>query len=253
MELGRKCPLVLSCRNFKNGCRVKSTMENAAWHEEICFYRTVKCAGDFFRGGCGWSGPIGKMVPHVLERKCALVLENLQDNCPFVSSIGDFPGEGMSVFERKVPTNWKTVLLWSQQIMRLWAFVVVYRTSGGWWVIYVRSYASEEARKRLQVKIVVRRPRPPPSCPPLAPPNPTAFTSWKAALLTRFTSEEEGKAEQARKVDSVSFHGRLFGPKETPREVLASGEYLCLTDSQVQRFRAGRILFEYSIEITMKE
>jgi len=203
-----------------------------------------------FRKTCDWSGPLAKMIPHVIDKKCSLIVKSKEENCPFVSTLGDFATEGMTVFGRNAPTHWRPTLLISKQIIRLFAYLVAFRTAAGCWILYVRSYASEETRKKLQVKIVVRQAKNlSQNCQKVG--AYTIITRSKAKLA----KEEHDKAERARinNYDSITFHGRLFGQDETEQNVLDSGEYLCLSDSQVKKFCVERVLFEYSVEITVKE
>lgn len=174
-------------------------------------------------------------------------MKSREDNKPFVSVIGDFNAEGMTVFGRKAMTHWKPVLLISRQIIRLFAYLVMYRDEAGNWIIYLRSYASDEALAKMQVTVTVRKP--------------TIFTNSKANSDTKInidgSNDDEartnGELLQFKEDSTFSFTARILNQDVSEQEVIDSGNYLCLKDSQVRKFCIDRTLFEYSVEVGERE
>ena len=233
--------LVLDCKNRADGCTVRDLADKVAEHEKICVYREVKCPARH-RGACNWVGPLSKLLLHVIDQKCTQIVKSREDDRPFVSVIGDFNAEGMTVFGRNAFTHWKCVLLISRQVIRLFAYVVMYRCDQGNWIVYVRSFASDEALSKLQVSVTVRKP---------------LNTIGKCDANVKIQIEPENPEEQKKKKEveeelQFSFTGRIMNQKVTEQEVLDSGSYLCLKDTQVRRLCVDRTLFEYSVVITEK-
>jgi hypothetical protein len=161
-------------------------------------------------------------------------VKNREDNKPFVSVIGDFNVEGMTVFGRRAVTHWKPVLLVSRQIIRLFIYAVMYRDETGNWIVYLRSFASDDALAKLQATVVARRPKAP------------ANKGNSKAMLDH--SYDAGSVEHDEDL-KFSFTGGILNQRATEQEVIESGNYLCLKDSQVRKLCVDKTLFEYSIEI----
>jgi len=149
--------VVIDCQNMAEGCTARDLIAKIGEHEKICVYREVRCPARH-RGACNWAGPLAKMLLHTIDGKCAQIVKSREDDRPFASVIGDFNTANMTAFGRRAMTHWKPVLLISRQCIRLFAYLVMYRDESGNWIVYLRSYASQEGLDRLSTTIVIRRP-----------------------------------------------------------------------------------------------
>lgn len=151
------------------------------------------------------------------------------------------------------------VLLISRQIIRLMAYLVMYRDEKGNWVIYCRSYASDEALEKLWWSVIVRKPK------NAFPEDRNTKKKLDDVKIQIEEEKDEDKVSESKKESekqedegpddqlSFSFTGRIMNQRISEQGVIDTGSYLCLKDSQVRRMCVNRTLFEYSVEITEKE
>lgn len=220
--------LPVDCKNKENGCSVTDTLSKVGEHEKVCVYREVQCPARH-RGACKWIGPLCKMLLHVVDEKCAQIVKSKEDNKPFVSVIGDFNSEGITVFGRNAMTHWKPVLLISRQYIRLFAYLVMYRDERGNWIIYLRSFASDAALDMLEADVKISKPS-------------KARFADEMKTGTNFTDQNNKDNNNC-----YTFTGRIMPQKYTEQQVIDTGNYLCLKDSQIKKLGIGRTLFEYSV------
>lgn len=227
-EEGRK----ENCRNTRSGCSVTDFVQKLTEHEQICVYRQVSCPAHI-RGACTWKGPLSAMLLHTIDAKCAQIVKSRVDNEPFSSVIGDFSNND-TVFGRILMTHWKPVLLISRQIIRLFAHLVMYRDPLGNWIFYVKSFATNEALQRIQCTIEVTKAK--------------QETEQKENenVPSNNTKEEE-------KSDIIHhFTGDVHSSALTEQQVIDTGSYMVLKDSQIRRCQYDRTLLRYRVKIFEK-
>jgi len=232
--------LVLDCKNKDDGCRVRDLVYKLVDHEKICVYRHIQCPARH-RGACNWLGPLSKMLLHVIDNKCAQILKSRENGVPFVSVIGDFNAEGMTVFGRAAMTHWKPILLISREIIRLFAYLVIYRDETGNWILYVRSFASDESLEKLQASVTV------------SAVEAKEKTEEKEQKDIALDDKQEGDVNADGKEGIFSFTGRILNQRVTEQEVIDSGNYLCLKDSQVKKMTVDRTLLQYAVVVSERQ
>jgi len=233
--------LVLDCKNKDDGCTARDLAHKLVDHEKICVYRHVQCPARH-RRACNWTGPLSKMLLHVIDTKCAQIVKCRENGVPFVSVIGDFNVSGMTVFGRKAMTHWKPVLLISREFIRLFVYLVIYRDEAGNWIIYARSFASDEGLEKIWVTITV---------------NAVDAKNNPEGKEEDAKEKPEGRQEadialddKQKEEEMFSFTGRILNQRVTEQEVIDSGNFLCLKDSQVKKMTVDRTLLQYTVRIS---
>jgi len=162
------------------------------------------------------------------------IVKNRVDNKPFVSVIGDFTDTSLTVFGREKKTEWKPVLFMSRQVIRLFAYLVVYREDANNWILSIRSYASEEGLRQVKARLIVRKP---------------ALTG-RAKIVKVCTNLLEHGICTSNSLSSPTYSMTtdILSNKLSESEVLATSSFLRLTDSQVKGLTVDRTLFEYSVD-----
>ena len=147
-----------------------------------------------------------------------------QESQTFSSIIGDF-GEGPSVFTRtQIHTHWKPVLLISNDLVKFFIYLILYRSQNGDWFVYLRSFSGQSVRKYFKASITLRSPTP----------------------KKEVTNLEEGGVV-------YKWEGDILAHNITESEMMHSGIYLRLSDRQIKTLQRGKTLFEYSVELKFRK
>ena len=206
----------VNCKYRGSGCVFEDLVINLNDHESCCMFRSVRCPASH-RGACNWTGPLNKLIQHVIQQKCAQVVKSKPPNSFFISTIGDF-AQDQTVFSKSTPTHWKPVMLISQEALRFFCYAIFYRDANGYWISYVRSFAPPAVTDSLRAVIKIGRP-----C----------------------SSSDDDQ--------SFVFNGRVSSSEAGEAEVLESGNYLLLRDGQVRKFKVDKTIMEYSITLKQVE
>ena len=154
------------------------------------------------------------MMIHNRDTNCIKrLLNNIGNKSMFSGFIGDFREAGESVFDRKVITHWRPTLLISPTWAEYLIYLTVQRTSRGLWYLMVRSIHSDFMLKRLRVSLEV------------------------------YKSEEE-------KAQRHTYEGPVISSKLSDEEIVATGNFMMLRDTQVKQFIAKETIFRYKITVT---
>ena len=208
----------VSCKHRGSGCGFEALVARLGEHEEGCMYRAVRCPASH-RGACSWTGPLNKLIQHVIHQKCAQVVKSKPPNS-FVSTIGDF-AQDQTVFSKTTPTHWKPVMLISPETLKFFCYAIFYRDASGHWLSYVRSFAPPTVTSGLRAEIRV---------------GPCGVARTKGSLQDHFL-----------------YCGRVASSEATESEVQESGDYLLLRDGQVRKLRTDKTIMEYSITLRQVE
>jgi hypothetical protein len=202
----------------------------------------VFCPG-CHRGACSWKGSLTDIIKHVVAEKCvqivkarrrcdgkeAIVIHRLGETVEEAwcsSVIGDFGEDqpGLSALGRPVVTHWKPVFLIDGDSVRLFPYMVLYRSPRHGWLFTVHSYADQDVRNKYEVTVKVTAPS--------ARMSPQAsvesFVGW-------------------------AFQGGVLAPLDDEHQVLESGHFLALSDHQVKKVRENRVLLHYYVRIVPKK
>jgi len=204
----------VNCKYRGSGCMFEELVVNLGDHESGCMFRSVRCPASH-RGACNWTGPLNKLIQHVIQQKCAQVVKSKPPNSFFVSTIGDF-AQDQTVFSKNTPTHWKPVMLISQEALKYFCYAIFYRDAQGYWFSYVRSFAPPSIADSLRVEIRIGRP----------------------------CLEDH---------QSFVYRGRVSSSDSGETDVLESGNYLLLRDDQVKKFKVEKTIMEYSIHLKQIE
>jgi hypothetical protein len=202
----------------------------------------VFCPGRH-RGACSWKGPLTDIIKHVVAEKCVQIVKARRrcdgkeavvihrqgetvEEAWCSSVIGDFGEDqpGLSALGRPVSTHWKPVFLIDGDSVRLFPYMVLYRSPRHGWLFTVRSYADPDVRNKYEVTVKVTAPS--------ARMSPQAsvesFVGW-------------------------AFQGGVLAPSDEEHQVLESGHFLALSDHQVKIVRENRVLLRYYVRIVPKK
>jgi hypothetical protein len=202
----------------------------------------VFCPGRH-RGACSWKGPLTDIIKHVVAEKCVQIVKARRrcdgkeavvihrpgetvEEAWCSSVIGDFGEDqrGLSVLGRPVVTHWKPVFLIDGDSVRLFPYMVLYRSPRHGWLFTVRSYADQDVRDKYEVTVKV--------------------TSPSASMSPQ---------ESVESFMGWAFQGGVLAPSDEEHRVLESGHFLALSDHQVNKVRENRVLLRYYVRIVPKK
>jgi hypothetical protein len=215
--------------------------EDDEWTARTLIGPLVPCPARH-RQACSWMGRINNLIKHCTEGKCVQIVkarrrcdgeQALTKHLPgqiipeawCSSLIGDHDHQYRSVFDQAFTTaHWKPVFLIDADSVRLFPYLVMYRTANKEWIFSVRSYAMQDYRDKFKVCLKVTSP-----------------------------SETLNPNQSVESYHGYSFDGSLLSCMDDEQEVRASGHYLSLTDQQVKMLKAGSTLLRYFVKIVKRD
>ena len=198
--------------NAAYGCSMEDELDVIASHEETCPLRVVHCPAKHTSRSCTWMGSIPRMMEHNMETNCIQQLNNyFGTSSMFKGFVGDCRKVGMSVFDRSFITHYKPTLLVSPTWSEYLLYLMIKRSSHGLWYLLVRSIQPDFVVKQLRVELEV------------------------------YKSEEEDQRH--------TYEGEVISSKLSDEEIMITGNFMLLTDSQIKRFISSETIFRYNITI----
>ena len=201
--------VVIKCMNAAHGCPLEDELDIIAIHEKICLWRVVHCPSN----SCRWLGSLPRLTLHNRETNCFYQLVHVRDNGSlFTGNIRDFTESGQSVFDRKLITHWQPTMLVSPAWQEYSFHLTVHRSAKGLWYIMVRSLLPGFKLRLIQVRLVL------------------------------YNSDEEIH-------QGHTYDGKVIPSILSDEEIVASGNFMMLRDSQIKRLSTNDIISRYKINI----
>jgi hypothetical protein len=132
---------------------------------------------------------------------------------PFLSSAAD-SREKKTVFECVSRSHWKPVLLLSSTAILYFIYLIIFRTTKGEWILFARSEVTEHVEINVSVMV-----------------------AGGGCLAKRANNE------------IFSYTGKLVSEDMNEADVLKSGKFLLINDSDVKRLMVNGILFDYKVQL----
>ena len=139
-------------------------------------------------------------------------------NNEFKSYIADFNAGETSIFSRNGVTKWKPIILLSKEHFHLFAYLTIFRSSNGHWVLMIQS-----------------------------PIGPQILKKWTVQITIRKKSNEENCS------NGFSFSGEILSHEISDMQAIQKGQYLPLSDHHVKNMISGQSLFEYTIKFQSRD
>ena len=209
----------VSCQYESNGCQAVELVSRIERHEERCNKRTVGCPAGHWTGGCKWQGVWdGALQKHLREKKCLETLQVAKSGETICSQVMDHARS--STLDCRGTRHWKPLFVALEIDDKIeGVYINISRAPNGLWTLMPRCYAPNHVKSRISV------------------------------LLCVSSAREGGKTLSPR--GSVSYSGPVSSHHLSNQRALASGHSLFLTDAQIRFMKKERILFNYSLVLTV--
>ena len=206
---------LVQCRNEVHGCDKNIPWEAIWYHEISCPQREVSCISAH-RDSCGWKGTLPNLIRHIKENDCAQIVKTANsDGLTFTSNLANFADTRTSVFQMDTTVHWRPALLVSEKLITYLIYVTVKRTTEGDWYIAVRSISPQHVREKITYELQIFQ-----------------------------GSAEEGQAK-------CSWNGYPVSHNHSDYDLIRTGEYLRLNDSQLRNLTRNLSIFEYQLRFQL--
>jgi hypothetical protein len=213
---------VISCCAEIFGCNFRALYPTIEEHENICLYRSVECA-DFDRvGSCHWKGPLPNLVTHMIKNNCSLmVTKNNIDTYEGGLFHSLTPGNIQDIFTFRGNIRWRPIFLFSPELTDTAQFLlhlVIARDANKLWRIYIKGFATADLLRAYYTSIIV----------------------------SSSSNDNYGKKP------SYTFIGNIISENQSEEEIISGGQYLLLSDDQVENTKNESKLFKFYVRIEKK-